>query len=1001
MRRIVLGAMVLVACSPTWATIARVQSKANFAGSGSSCAATFTTNPTAHNLIVVWASWKPSAVTVSTVTDSLLNSYNNAVGPTTQPTSLVDSQIFYASNIAGGGSDTVTVNFSASTTICSVVIVEYTGPDQNSPLDITSTNTGASNSLNSGLPVPNFGNELVFAAASVDTGAASAGNGFGSIQATGGSLAEDNIQISNAQQHATATSSASGNWIMQMVTFRDSGYLWSGSQSIAGPRPYIDVTAYGAKGNGIADDTSAIQSAINASCATTISGSSVHPDVYFPPGIYGYSQPTSAPPTTPPTGLPSGQAITIPCSGITLTGSGGPSTTFSSGPGPWLEPINVGSGPNVAPTIQMLASGGALIAGVKIKNLTIIGYNQAVGIFNGTNITFEDANLYVNFTGQNDNTPVMANGVLWLFWNGGAVGFSTGTISQFKSLYDAEFVGNGGAGYANTDYLIFVTNVTAQGGGFLYDQRYSSGGNVPNDFVFRNVTVEASANGFFTVTSSGGTGLFTDIAGLTFDHAVVADGNASTPQGVFNLNAANVTASGVEINRSFGGSSPAIVVSNGSLEYYHIIACGNFCSFGAQDGSGNALAGGLSQTKSGFDDGVIQGSGYDPRLRSDMNAFGSAIQGTAFRSAFNNGRYAGVGLDPVFGLLVNTGADFGWGASVGQTVRGRMDIDFPATYPPTAVTGTAATGGTLTPATYYGTVFSTTTNCNNTESAPSIQSAGVVVGGSNNAVTWTWTLPMAGVSTIAGYCVTASPTPNLQSGQWQPVQANYTFVSGASTTSYTMTALPTCCGNDSTISPLTAAHSFTPNALGINNQSPAYDLDVTHTTATHSGIRATGANLTGLSTSSTVCTDASRNLTTSGCSGGSGITSAVWTDSTVAYAPNATTAKYLGVNGAGTTPVAHTSEGSMETPVPNNRTITITGITLVAGAPVGSGIMVTASIIDVTTSATLSCTTIANGTSCANTGTVSTSAEDMLVEEIQVASGTATTTNYSISVTYQ
>jgi hypothetical protein len=590
------------------------------------------------------------------------------------------------------------------------------------------------------------------------------------------------------------------------------------SESIKGPRPHIDVTAYGAKGNGIADDTSAIQSAINASCATTISGSSVHPDVFFPPGIYGYSQPLSTPVISPP----SGSALTVPCSGITLVGRGGPSTTFSSGPGPWLIPLNTGASPNSAPAIQIAAPGGALIAGVKIKNLTIVGYNQAVGMFNGTNITLEDDNLYSNVTGQADNTPVFVNGVLWLFWHGGAAGFSTGTISQFKTLYDGEFVGDGGVGlgFTNTDYLIFVQDVTGFGGGFLYDQRLSSGGNVPNNFVFRNVSIEDSANGFMTVTSSGGTGLFTNINALTFDHAQVEDNTNTVATGVLNLNATGVTASGVEIVHSYGGSPAAIVVTAGALEYYHIIACGNFCSFGAQDANGNPLPGGISQTKNGFDYGVAAGSGYDYRLRSDMNAYGSSILGNSFRGSLNGNRFAGVGIDPVLGFMVNDGTDFGFGASVNQSVRGRMDIDFPAIFPPTAVVGTATTGGTLTAATYYGTIYSTTSNCNSTQSAPSIQSSGVVVGGSNNAVTWTWTLPTAGVSTITGYCVAASPTPNLQSSQWQPVQTNYVFVSGASTTNYTMLALPTSGGPDSSISPLVPAHSFTPNALGIGTTSP-------------------------------------------------------------------------------------------------------------------------------------------------------------------------------------
>jgi hypothetical protein len=52
-----------------------------------------------------------------------------------------------------------------------------------------------------------------------------------------------------------------------------------GNFSVKGPKPWIDVVGYGAVGNGIADDTGAINSAISALPATG-------GIIYFPPGIY-------------------------------------------------------------------------------------------------------------------------------------------------------------------------------------------------------------------------------------------------------------------------------------------------------------------------------------------------------------------------------------------------------------------------------------------------------------------------------------------------------------------------------------------------------------------------------------------------------------------------------------------------------------------------------------------------------------------------------------------
>jgi hypothetical protein len=62
------------------------------------------------------------------------------------------------------------------------------------------------------------------------------------------------------------------------------GKTFDGNPLASGPSPYLDVKTYGALGNGITDDTTAIQSAINA--AASGGGSTV----FFPPGVYLASQ---------------------------------------------------------------------------------------------------------------------------------------------------------------------------------------------------------------------------------------------------------------------------------------------------------------------------------------------------------------------------------------------------------------------------------------------------------------------------------------------------------------------------------------------------------------------------------------------------------------------------------------------------------------------------------------------------------------------------------------
>src|SRR5277367_228245 len=90
-----------------------------------------------------------------------------------------------------------------------------------------------------------------------------------------------------------------------------------GNETVTGPRPRVDVTAFGAKGDGVTDDTAAIQAAITFVCnshASAIGGGSI----FFPPGVYALTQPQ----------LPSTAAIfPLPCNGLHFLGgnAAGPS----------------------------------------------------------------------------------------------------------------------------------------------------------------------------------------------------------------------------------------------------------------------------------------------------------------------------------------------------------------------------------------------------------------------------------------------------------------------------------------------------------------------------------------------------------------------------------------------------------------------------------------------------------------------------------------------------
>jgi len=92
-----------------------------------------------------------------------------------------------------------------------------------------------------------------------------------------------------------------------------------GNETVTGPRPRVDVTAYRAKGDGTTDDTAAIQAAITAVC-NSYPQANAGGSIFFPPGIYVLTQPQ----------LPSTAAIfPLPCGGLHFVGGNG--TNSSTG----------------------------------------------------------------------------------------------------------------------------------------------------------------------------------------------------------------------------------------------------------------------------------------------------------------------------------------------------------------------------------------------------------------------------------------------------------------------------------------------------------------------------------------------------------------------------------------------------------------------------------------------------------------------------------------------
>ena len=196
--------------------------------SATSVAVTYTAAQSAGDLNVVIVGWNDATTTVSSVTDTNDNTYTLAVGPTVlpgPPGGGLSQAIYYAKNIASAtaNGNTVTVSFSAAAASPDVRILEYSGLNPTSPLDVTAAAVGNSATSSSGTATTTSASELLVGANMVYTSTTGPGAGFTRriITSPDGDIAEDQIVTATGSYQATAPLSRAGPWIMQMAGFRE------------------------------------------------------------------------------------------------------------------------------------------------------------------------------------------------------------------------------------------------------------------------------------------------------------------------------------------------------------------------------------------------------------------------------------------------------------------------------------------------------------------------------------------------------------------------------------------------------------------------------------------------------------------------------------------------------------------------------------------------------------------------------------------------------------
>jgi hypothetical protein len=210
--------------SPTPPPIAFVQVAVNTtSGTARSFSATYSKAQRQGDLNVVAVGWNDTTSSITSVHDSAGNTYQLAVGPTQYAPDLSQA-IYYAPNIAahGAGANVVTVDFDASANAIDLRILEYSGLDTSSPLDVTAAQSGrGSGELSSGTGNTAFDRELLVGAGMTTDIFASAGPGYSERSITSlGDIVEDRVVSSTGAYSANAPDNAIGEYVIQMAAFR-------------------------------------------------------------------------------------------------------------------------------------------------------------------------------------------------------------------------------------------------------------------------------------------------------------------------------------------------------------------------------------------------------------------------------------------------------------------------------------------------------------------------------------------------------------------------------------------------------------------------------------------------------------------------------------------------------------------------------------------------------------------------------------------------------------
>jgi hypothetical protein len=270
------------------------------------------------------------------------------------------------------------------------------------------------------------------------------------------------------------------------------------------------------KGDGLSDDTAALEAIISEACSQGGSAVIPAPRVFFK--VF--------------------RTIRTPCEGLHILGTSAPHLNqldqFAQPP---MGDIRMAYGVEAPVFIPP--------AYTTFENIDIDGFNEAVLLRSVTNISFRNVCLSsTGVTGLPDNTPLKVTNSFWIWFKGGCLmAYYTHTVPIILFTGEESLHGE-----APVSGLMVVEDVIAAGGGMKYVLRTTQWG-TSGDLTFRNILIEDIGTDVLSFYSENGA-RYSTMHSITFDHVSTSDG---IPVSLLSVNDPSLQITGLFINHSTGG----------------------------------------------------------------------------------------------------------------------------------------------------------------------------------------------------------------------------------------------------------------------------------------------------------------------------------------------------------------------------------------------------------------------------------------------------------------